>query len=63
MVESFFRPCCEVIGESVREQLTGFKSEHILVTGGFGESPYLRKYLQDEFGRSSCKLTILNDGT
>lgn len=63
MIEAFFRPCCLAIEESMDEQLTGFESEHILLTGGFGESPYLRQYLQDKFKNSSCKLTILNDGT
>src|ERR1700733_6288887 len=51
----------KAIGESVHEQLTGFVSEHILVTGGFGESPRLQKYFGAWFSNTSRKLTVLND--
>jgi hypothetical protein len=61
MIESFFKPSCEKIEESVREQLEGFKPEHILITGGYGESRHLQMRLQNASPGPSCKLTTPND--
>ena len=45
--------------------MSGLVTEHVLLVGGFGESPYLRDVLRQRFegGRGRCKVMTANDAT
>ncbi|KAG8747460.1 hypothetical protein FRC12_014070, partial [Ceratobasidium sp. 428] len=57
--QAYFRK----IIRSVRQQTSGFNPEHILLVGGFGDSPHLRHKLLSEFDGAGCSVTIANDST
>ncbi|KDQ18318.1 hypothetical protein BOTBODRAFT_28735 [Botryobasidium botryosum FD-172 SS1] len=62
-IQQFFDPCVEKILESVNSQIAGHPVQYLLLVGGFGESPYLRKRLQDGPGSSGIKVTIADHAT
>jgi hypothetical protein len=43
---SFFQPWVRKIIKSIEEQIQGHNPDHLLLVGGFGESPYLRSQLE-----------------
>ncbi|GAA5916446.1 hypothetical protein JCM5296_006566 [Sporobolomyces johnsonii] len=47
-VEKAFLPSVERILQSVDSQVSNTKTRHILLTGGFGESPYLQNRLREK---------------
>ncbi|GAA5915562.1 hypothetical protein JCM5296_007284 [Sporobolomyces johnsonii] len=47
-VEKAFLPSVERILQSVDSQVSDTKTRHILLTGGFGESPYLQSRLREK---------------
>ncbi|GAA5916449.1 hypothetical protein JCM5296_006567 [Sporobolomyces johnsonii] len=47
-VEKAFLPSIERILQSVDSQVSNTKTRHILLTGGFGESPYLQNRLREK---------------
>ncbi|KAG8793239.1 hypothetical protein FRC12_003456 [Ceratobasidium sp. 428] len=69
MVQGFFGSCVTETAECVRRQMSGFDPktgstlQHILLVGGFGDSPYLRQKLLSEFNNAGCSVTIANDLT
>ncbi|KAF8606754.1 hypothetical protein BDV93DRAFT_468345 [Ceratobasidium sp. AG-I] len=62
-IRSFFDNCVEETVASVRQQMEGVNPKHILLVGGFGDSLYLRKILETEFGKNDCLVTVANDST
>ncbi|CAG7852390.1 SubName: Full=Uncharacterized protein {ECO:0000313/EMBL:CCA74289.1} [Serendipita indica DSM 11827] len=43
--------------------LRGHKIQHLILVGGFGESPYLRKRLGDVFGRQGTEIVTVEEPT
>ncbi|KAF8713398.1 ATP binding, partial [Rhizoctonia solani] len=62
-VKIFFDFCTNQILESVNSQLQGSSVSHILLVGGFGESPFLREQLKQRFGPMGCDVTITSERT
>ncbi|KDN40994.1 hypothetical protein RSAG8_07700, partial [Rhizoctonia solani AG-8 WAC10335] len=62
-VKAFFDFCAAQILESVNSQLQGGSVSHILLVGGFGESPYLREELKKRFGPMGCDVTTTSERT
>ncbi|KAF8337586.1 uncharacterized protein EI90DRAFT_2991950 [Cantharellus anzutake] len=60
-IESFFKPLVDQIIASALEQMEGLRVDHVLLVGGFGESPYLREALRNSV--SNSQVTIVNDST
>ncbi|GAA5915558.1 hypothetical protein JCM5296_007282 [Sporobolomyces johnsonii] len=48
-VEKAFQPSVDLILQSIDSQLTNTKVRKILLTGGFGESPYLQNRLREKY--------------
>ncbi|CAE6502943.1 unnamed protein product [Rhizoctonia solani] len=63
MVKKFFDKCVTQAIESVRQQMSGIDCQHILLVGGFGDSPYLRRSMADEFSKGGCLVCIANEST
>ncbi|CEL54213.1 Heat shock 70 kDa protein 12B OS=Homo sapiens GN=HSPA12B PE=2 SV=2 [Rhizoctonia solani AG-1 IB] len=49
------------IMRSVDDQIIGASVSHILLVGGFGDSPYLQRQLKDRYEPLGSELTIVND--
>ncbi|CAE6539034.1 unnamed protein product [Rhizoctonia solani] len=62
-MKAFFDTCADKILESVSSQLRGGSVSHILLVGGFGESPYLRERLKERFGSTGCDVTTTSERT
>jgi hypothetical protein len=60
-VEKFFEPWVEQIIESVKKQMEGFRVDHILLVGGFGDSPYLRRRFRQTSSFQNSAITLAND--
>ncbi|KAJ1303485.1 hypothetical protein OPQ81_011672 [Rhizoctonia solani] len=62
-VKSFFSPCTNEIFGSVDEQIKDLSVPHILLVGGFGDSPYLRNEFRKRYEPRGCQVTLTNDST
>lgn len=62
-VEKFFSPWTEQIIRSVEDQMKGHNAQYILLVGGFGDSPYLRKKFQQHRPFRHAEITQTNDLT
>ncbi|KAG9080112.1 hypothetical protein FRC06_007071, partial [Ceratobasidium sp. 370] len=62
-IQTFFDNCVEKTVASIRQQMSGLSPKHILLVGGFGDSPHLRNALLSEFYDTGCLVTIANDST
>jgi hypothetical protein len=62
-VESFFAPWVEQILKSVENQMRGHSAQHILLVGGFGDSPYLRSRFRQHPVFSGVEICLTNDLT
>ncbi|KAG8760330.1 hypothetical protein FRC14_003342 [Serendipita sp. 396] len=62
-VASSFRAVVPRIVSSVSNLLDGRKVEHLLLVGGLGESPYLRKTLKDTFGNKHVSVVTVDEST
>ncbi|KAL8292760.1 hypothetical protein RQP46_001372 [Phenoliferia psychrophenolica] len=62
-VKRAFDPCVDMVIESVRDQISGMHVKSILLVGGFGESPYLRRRLRETFERSGAKVITADEPT
>ncbi|CAE6537632.1 unnamed protein product [Rhizoctonia solani] len=60
-VKTFFDTCVYKILESVSSQLEDADSSHILLVGGFGESPFLREQLKERFEPIGCKVATTSE--
>ncbi|KAG8682041.1 hypothetical protein FRC08_015223, partial [Ceratobasidium sp. 394] len=63
-IESFFERCTKEIISSVNTQIVSASASvsHIILVGGFGESPYLREQLKARFS-SGCQIITTNEAT
>ncbi|CAE6485509.1 unnamed protein product [Rhizoctonia solani] len=62
-VQTFFDVCVKEIKPSVDQQIQGQNVSHILLVGGFGDSPYLRRVFKDRYESQGCQITLTNDST
>ncbi|GAB1520866.1 hypothetical protein RhiTH_003955 [Rhizoctonia solani] len=62
-VQKFFDICVNEIKSSVDQQIQGLNISHILLVGGFGDSPYLRRVFKDRYEPQGCQITLTNDST
>ncbi|CCA67673.1 hypothetical protein PIIN_01501 [Serendipita indica DSM 11827] len=62
-VASAFRAVIPRIVSSVSNLLDARKVEHLLLVGGLGESPYLRKALKDTFGGKGVSVVTVDEST
>ncbi|CAE6476326.1 unnamed protein product, partial [Rhizoctonia solani] len=62
-VQTFFDVCVKEIKTSVDQQIQGQNVSHILLVGGFGDSPYLRRVFKDRYESQGCQITLTNDST
>ncbi|CAE6394322.1 unnamed protein product [Rhizoctonia solani] len=63
VMKSFFETCCKDIFTSVDQQLQGVPVSHILLVGGFGDSPFLRSEFRRRYEHQDCQVTLTNDST
>ncbi|CAE6499636.1 unnamed protein product [Rhizoctonia solani] len=63
VVKSFFDVCMKEIVCSVDQQLSGFNVPHILLVGGFGDSPYLRQEFRKRYEPQGCQVSSTNDSS
>ncbi|KAJ1303453.1 hypothetical protein OPQ81_011642 [Rhizoctonia solani] len=62
-IKGFFDVCVNEIISSVDEQLSNLIVPHILLVGGFGDSPYLRREFQKRYEPQGCRVTSTNDSS
>ncbi|KAG8712280.1 hypothetical protein FRC11_000550 [Ceratobasidium sp. 423] len=62
-VKSFFDICTTEIISSVDQQIEGLSVSHILLVGGFGDSPYLRNEFKKRYEPRGSQITRTNDST
>ncbi|CEL62427.1 hypothetical protein RSOLAG1IB_04783 [Rhizoctonia solani AG-1 IB] len=62
-LKSFFSPCTNEIFASVDEQIENLNVQHLLLVGGFGDSPYLRNEFKKRYEPRGCQVTLTNDST
>ncbi|KDQ12473.1 hypothetical protein BOTBODRAFT_176413 [Botryobasidium botryosum FD-172 SS1] len=60
-IQLFFAPWVVQIIESIEQQMEGHVVRHILLVGGFGDSPYLRTMLSVGPGERGIEITLAND--
>ncbi|CAE6336881.1 unnamed protein product [Rhizoctonia solani] len=63
IIETFFEEVVSNTIQSLKQQMQGLSPKHLLLVGGFGESKYLRRRLNQEFGKEGCRVTIVDDST
>ncbi|CAE6454000.1 unnamed protein product [Rhizoctonia solani] len=62
-IQKFFDICVDQIKKSVDQQIQGLDVSHILLVGGFGDSPYLRRVFKERYEPQGCQITLTNDST
>jgi hypothetical protein len=62
-VEKFFAPWVNQIIASVEKQMQGHKVDYLLLVGGFGDSPYLRKRFRECSSFKNVAITLANNLT
>ncbi|KAG8732572.1 hypothetical protein FRC11_012525 [Ceratobasidium sp. 423] len=62
-MKSFFDVCATEIISSVDQQIKDLSVPHILLVGGFGDSPYLRNEFKKRYEPQGCQITRTNDST
>ncbi|KAB5593091.1 Heat shock protein HSP70 [Ceratobasidium theobromae] len=62
-LKSFFDACLKEIVSSVDQQLEGLTVPYVLLVGGFGDSPYIRKEFKKRYEPKGCQITLTNDAT
>ncbi|QRV92559.1 hypothetical protein RhiJN_20577 [Ceratobasidium sp. AG-Ba] len=61
VVKSFFDSCVQEIVDSVGQQIEGIDVSNLLLVGGFGDSPFLRQQLMDQYQPLGCHITLTNE--
>lgn len=77
-MDSFFRPSIDAVVKGMHDQNAGnvdvryptvsnsdyslTVNQFVIITGGFGASPYLKKVLRDEFQASGVRIISPDDG-
>jgi hypothetical protein len=62
-MEPFFMPLADQILEAVEEQMQGHSVKHIILVGGFGDSPYLRSRFQSNSRFKGAEVILANNST
>ncbi|CAE6466508.1 unnamed protein product [Rhizoctonia solani] len=62
-IKSFFDVCTEQIISSVDQQIGSLSVPHILLVGGFGDSPHIRRRFLDRYEPRGSQITRTNDST
>ncbi|KAF8606746.1 hypothetical protein BDV93DRAFT_488628 [Ceratobasidium sp. AG-I] len=62
-IKSLFNLCTEEIVTSVDQQIKDLNISYILLVGGFGDSPYLRREFKDRYEPKGSQVTLTNDST
>ncbi|KAG8837726.1 hypothetical protein FRC18_008228 [Serendipita sp. 400] len=60
-VKRTFDPTILRIIGSCKRLLGSYKAQHLLLVGGFGESPYLQSQLREEFGKSGISVVTVEE--
>ncbi|KEP48820.1 putative heat shock 70 kDa protein 12A [Rhizoctonia solani 123E] len=63
IIKECFDVSARPILSSVGEQLKNQTVQHILLVGGFGDSPYLHSQFETHFGSDGCEVVLANDFT
>ncbi|KAF8707544.1 ATP binding, partial [Rhizoctonia solani] len=63
IIETFFEGVVSSTITSLKQQMQGLSPKHLLLVGGFGESKYLRRRLNQEFSKDGCRVAIVDDST
>ncbi|KAG9125789.1 hypothetical protein FRC07_006216 [Ceratobasidium sp. 392] len=63
VVKSFFMNCVQEITASVDQQIDGIGVSYMLLVGGFGDSPFLRREFKNRYEPQGCQVTLTNDST
>ncbi|KAF8606745.1 hypothetical protein BDV93DRAFT_488627 [Ceratobasidium sp. AG-I] len=63
ILQSFFNLCAEEIVASVDKQVKDLNISYILLVGGFGDSPYLRREFKERYEPQGSQVTLTNDST
>ncbi|KAH7339944.1 hypothetical protein B0J17DRAFT_767609 [Rhizoctonia solani] len=63
VIKDCFDASVNPILSNVGEQLKNQDVQHILLVGGFGDSPYLHTQFESHFGSDSCEVVLANDFT
>ncbi|CUA75379.1 Heat shock 70 kDa protein 12B [Homo sapiens] [Rhizoctonia solani] len=63
IIKECFDASARPILSSVGEQLENHPVEHILLVGGFGDSPYLHAEFENRFVSDGCDVVLANDFT
>ncbi|CAE6533900.1 unnamed protein product [Rhizoctonia solani] len=63
IVKRFFDDCIKQIFEDVDRQVQGMGASLILLVGGFGESPHLRKEFKRRYEGSACQVNLIESPT
>ncbi|KAI5477122.1 hypothetical protein MNV49_006850 [Pseudohyphozyma bogoriensis] len=62
-VEAAFAPCVETILKSIQTQIKGLHVTHILLVGGFGESPYLKRRVREVYEKKDIRVVTADEPT
>ncbi|CAE6376908.1 unnamed protein product [Rhizoctonia solani] len=63
IVKRFFDDCVKQIFASVDEQVLGVGASHILLVGGFGDSPHLRQEFRKRYEGQGCQVKLTETST
>ncbi|KAG8783942.1 hypothetical protein FRC12_019176 [Ceratobasidium sp. 428] len=62
-IKSFFDICLDEITASVDQQIEGIPVSHMILVGGFGDSPFMRQEFRARYEPKGCQVTLTNDST
>ncbi|KAG9126356.1 hypothetical protein FRC07_003749 [Ceratobasidium sp. 392] len=62
-IKSFFEGCLEEIVASVDRQIEETSVSHMILVGGFGDSPFMRQEFRTRYEPRGCQVTLTNDST
>jgi len=62
-MKGFFNLCTEEIIASVDQQMQGLGIKYILLVGGFGDSPYLRREFKERYEPRGAQVTLTNEAS
>ncbi|CAE7069063.1 unnamed protein product [Rhizoctonia solani] len=63
IIKECFDASANLILSSVNDQLKNESVKHVLLVGGFGDSPYLHTRFEQQFESDSCGVVLANDYT
>ncbi|KAH7339943.1 hypothetical protein B0J17DRAFT_379712 [Rhizoctonia solani] len=63
VIKGFFDVCAGPILSNVDDQTKSLTVQHVLLVGGFGDSPYLHTEFQKHYVSDDCEVILANDFT